>query len=143
MFANDRQMSAALDRYLTAAPDGPDAPYVEDFDGRAVEVGTRVRYFDYDPHHPEWSPENDGRYIGVVVEITDWDGDCDDEGRSISIPPSVVVEFADGSRESYRTCDWQYPHSYDALPTEGKVEELAAVGPPDVGSVALREGAEW
>jgi hypothetical protein len=138
MFGNDR-MSEALDRHLDP-PDHPDPPTVEDYDGRLIDVGTRVRYYDYDPHHPDWSRSNDDRYIGTVVEITDWDGDCDDEGRSISIPPDVVVEFSDGSRESYGTCDWQYPHSYgyDAVPTEGKVEELAVVGPPEVGHVRLR-----
>lgn len=115
---------------------------LRDFDGRLIKVGTSVRIFDFDPTHPDF--ERPGAYVGRVVEIEEWDGDVDDDGRSISIPPRVVVEWQDGSRDTYSSSEWEFETRRDwdgwlwEEPVLGKVEELAVIGPPVVGSVALR-----
>lgn len=51
--------------------------------GNDLEVGSRVRLYG-------WKPERDERdsFHGVVLEISDPDGDVDDEGRGVSnLPP--------------------------------------------------------
>lgn len=120
--------------------------YLTDFDGRRIQVGTRVRYFDFDPEHSDWGKPK--AYYGTVIEITEWEGDCDYEGRPISIQPEVIVDFDDGDTQGYPTSEWVFdfnggidsdgePYGYDE-PYEGKCEELCVIGPPDVGSVKLR-----
>jgi hypothetical protein len=102
---------------------------VLDYEGHTITVGTKVRMWD-DP---------DCRYgIGEVSEITDWDGDADDEGRSITIPPDVVVMWPDGA-VPYRTGQWKIHESGAEVDSEGfyngpahvdavgKVEELTVV----------------
>jgi len=40
--------------------------------------------------------------VGTVVSISDWDGDADDDGRTIAIPPRVEVRFhTDGALDEY------------------------------------------
>jgi hypothetical protein len=118
-------------------------PYeLRDFDGRLIEVGTPVRIFDFDPTHPDFKRPN--TYMGRVVEIDDWDGDVDEDGRPISIPPNVIVEWQDGSQEFYASSEWEWTTvpSEDGWPERwpvlGRVEDLAVIGPPEVGSVVLR-----
>lgn len=38
---------------------------------------------------------------GVIVSISDPDGDADDEGRTIGIPPAVKVQFDDGDEDTF------------------------------------------
>lgn len=119
---------------------------ITDFDGRTIQIGTRVRMWDYDPRHPDW-PEHD-MYYGTVVDISEWDVDEDREGRSVEVPPFIFVRFDDTSESSFTTGDWQfdfnggrddegYPYGCNE-PVSAKVEELAVIGPPDVGSVKFR-----
>jgi hypothetical protein len=91
------------------------APAITDFDGRPVLVGSRVRY---------WEPLEDGSIaLGTVTRIEDWDGDADDEGRPVAIPPTVYVAWDSGETESYRTCDWSMGSPWHD-PEGGKVEEI-------------------
>lgn len=123
---------------------------IMDWDGRPIEVGTRVRYFDFLPGHPDWgihclAP----MYCGTVTDAdpTDWDGDVDDEGRSYGIPPHVYVLFDDGTTQGFVTGEWEHyprpqPGVYDYEMVNGKVEELCVIGAPDVGRVQLRTQEE-
>ncbi len=121
---------------------------IYDYDGREIKVGSRVRPFDYDPTHRCW-PAHDMCY-GTVTEITEWEGDCDYEGRSITIPPIVLVEFDDKNFMEYQTSEWEWEFdggidewgdSYGGeYPVAGKVEELSVIGPPDVGYCHLGHG---
>lgn len=114
-----------------------------DFDGRRIEIGTRVRMYDYEPGHPDYRSDNHSWYQGEVIDLGEWDGDCDDEGRSIQIPPYVTVRWNDGQSSEFPTSEWEFEYSVTAdwpelIPALGKVEELAVIGPPDVGHVKLR-----
>jgi hypothetical protein len=101
-------------------------PVITDFDGAPVAVGTRVRAWDYAPDHPEWG--QDAKYNGVVTDLGEFDGDVDDEGRSICVYPRVTVKFDSGDTESFVTCEWEYEGwAWDREPVSGKVEELAAI----------------
>lgn len=105
---------------------------IKDYDGNEVKVGSKVMM----PLYGEAPPEP--RDIGEVIEISDFDGDADDEGRSIIIPPDIKVKFPDGSVETYVTSEWEYTEGgwvpdEDGDPepgwnlAEGKVEELLVV----------------
>ncbi len=120
---------------------------ITDFDGRVIEIGTRVRLWDYDPHHPDWR-KHDECYYGTVVDISEWDVDEDAEGRSVGVEPYVLVRFDGGFDSDFPTTEWQfdfnggrddegYPYGCNE-PVSAKVEELAVIGPPDVGSVKFR-----
>lgn len=100
---------------------------ITDFDDRPIEVGTRVRYYDYKEGHPEF-PDGRAKYEGAVSEITEFDGDCGDDGRSITIYPKVVVRFDSGDSESYSTCEWEIVYGqFGGEPVAGKVEELDVI----------------
>lgn len=107
-----------------------------DFDGRHIEIGTRVRVWDYLPGDPHYG--NHRMYHGTVTDLGEWDGDHDDEGRSIQIPPYVTVIWDDEDKMKFPTSEWEFEYSRTAdwpeiVPARGKVEELAVIGPPDVG----------
>lgn len=99
---------------------------IKDDDGDEIKVGTKVRYL--------YAAE-----VGEVVEITDWDGDVDDDtGRSIMNPPTVKVKFPDGEVAEYNTSEWEHSEGgwtrdADGDPepgwnhAEGKCEELMVV----------------
>lgn len=55
---------------------------------------------------------NDGRGSGVVESVSDPDGDVDDEGRSITIPPRALVKFDDGE-DDYFTSYWTAQGPWD------------------------------
>lgn len=108
---------------------------IADYDGKPVNVGTRVRYHDFDANHPEF-PAARAKYEGVVLEITEFDGDVDDDtGRSIVIPPDVVVRHDDGEIASYTTSEWTFKlvgrtpsdENPEQVPMGGKVEELTVI----------------
>lgn len=111
---------------------------VTDYNDKPVTVGTRVRMWDFEEGHPEF-PVARARYEGVVIEITDFEGDVDDDtGRSIEITPDVRVRFDSGDEQSFSTCEWEHDQRYVAtkdpddpdvewLGATGKVEELAAL----------------
>jgi hypothetical protein len=76
------------------------APRIVDADDNPIEVGTRVRL--------------GTEHVWTVTKITDIDGDVDDEGRGIAIPPFVYVNLgdaplhddavaADGDEQGFRT----------------------------------------
>lgn len=101
---------------------------IYDYDGNKVSVGTKVK--DYDDTFDD---------IGEVIEISDFDGDVDDDtGRSIMHPPLIKVRWADGEEQEYHTSEWEF-HEYgiksdangDPMPegieSIGKVEELKVV----------------
>lgn len=54
-----------------------------DADGREIVVGSRVKVAGFED-------------TGMVVSISDPDGDVDDEGRAFGIAPRITVEWADG-----------------------------------------------
>jgi hypothetical protein len=98
-----------------------------DSEGNEVKVGSKVRYWD-NPEHGD---------IGEVIEITDFEGDADDEGRSIMNEPEVVVKYPDGSVEKYPTNEWKFREygmvmtddgpEPEGMSAEGKVEECVVV----------------
>lgn len=118
---------------------------LQDFDGRRIEIGTRVRWYDYDPSHPDYRSDNHSWYWGEITDLGEWDGDVDEDGRSIQIPPYVTVRWDDSGSSEFITSEWEFMYRavlYDyaeQYPVRGKVEELAVIGPPDVGHVKLRE----
>lgn len=68
-----------------------------DSEGVEIKIGDRVVYGDVGPGE---EPQE-----AVITEITDIDGDYDDElGRGVMIPPYVKLRFPDdGTEESVRT----------------------------------------
>jgi hypothetical protein len=78
-----------------------------DADGSLIEVGTRIA-----AASGTISDKNGMRTYdipgGVIKEISDPDGDVDDEGRTIGINPQVTVLYDDGEEDTYTTFyDWQ------------------------------------
>ena len=63
---------------------------VLDGKGATIAVGSRVR---------AGVPDVDD--LGTVTQITDVDGDVDDEGRSVAYLPQVHVRFDDGVEDSF------------------------------------------
>lgn len=108
---------------------------ITDFSDREVKVGTTVRIW-WDPTMEVQKGDGD---FGVITEIDEWEGDVDDEGRSVLIPPRVTVTWeATGHTHSFATCEWEYecgwydPETGDGDPPygTGKVEELEVVDGP-------------
>jgi hypothetical protein len=105
---------------------------VFDFDDHEVKIGTRVRMWDYGPEHPEWGKHS--KYNGRVIDLGEFEGDVDDEGRSRAIYPSITVLWDSGEKDSWTTTEWQfgYASTYyeleDMPDIEGKVEELSVAG---------------
>lgn len=104
---------------------------VFDFDGNEIKVGTRVRYYD---------DANLKQGVGVVKEITDFEGDVDDEGHPRMVDPFVSVLWGgEEDTQLYVTSEWEYeymllsegsedePPYHGHVPVRGKVEELMVV----------------
>lgn len=110
----------------TAADVLPDGFIITDYDGREMVVGTRVHMWDADLD----VPADVDSVVGTVIDLGEWDGDCDDEGRSIGIAPRVAVRFDDGTTEEFVTSEWEYEGwAYYSVPVAGQVEELNVFGP--------------
>jgi hypothetical protein len=78
---------------------------VEDYLGSRLEVGSRIA--------PTYNADTGMKWPGgYVVEITDPDGDVDDEGRSIAINPRITVLFDDGDQDSFTTWLKVYGYQY-------------------------------
>lgn len=105
---------------------------ITDYDGNEIIVGTKVRHFDHTSENPA--------DVGEVVEITDWEGDVDDDtGRSITNSPCVVVRYDDLPETiDYATSEWEFTEGgwragSDGDPepgwnhSKGKCEELIVV----------------
>lgn len=70
-----------------------------DFNGHEIQVGSVCVYGCPEPHE-----RNTARYLVTVEEITDPDGDYDDElGRGVAINPYVKVRFHDGDEDQIGT----------------------------------------
>jgi hypothetical protein len=77
---------------------------------------------------------------GVVVQISDWEGDVDDEGRSYTIMPRVGVKWPD-----YDQIDWyetgidslNYPDDPDLI-----VSDLIVVGQREPDSAELERESD-
>lgn len=118
-----------------------------DFDSRRIEIGTRVRLWDFEPGHPDWTENLTplSNYTGEVIDLGEWDGDVDEDGRSIQIPPYVTVRWDGGGSSEFITSEWDFEYRSiiddwpEQWPVLGKVEELAVIGSPDVGHIKLRE----
>lgn len=85
------------DRYAEAyEQDEPPQPEPDerilDIKGVEIKVGDSVIVDTFDGTEP-----------AKIIDISDWDGDADDYGQTIVIPPAVTVEFADGDTERYPT----------------------------------------
>lgn len=106
-----------------------------DLDGRPIQVGTRVRIWDYQPDHPDWGKHD--HYTGTVTDLGDFESHIDDEGRLASSNPSVTVRFDCGDEETFATSEWEYAPvtgpdgEYWHEPEAGKVEELVAIPAAD------------
>jgi hypothetical protein len=94
--------------------DGETAPRwtLTDFEERRIAVGSRVR------------AHEDAAAVGTVIDLGEWDGDADDEGRSRALAPYVRVRFEDGREESFETCEWEFMRGE---PVSGKVELLDVI----------------
>ena len=68
-------------------------PELEIFDSHKnpIKVGSKVCISGY--------PKD----IGRVTEVSDWDGDIDDYGKPIGIPPRISVMFNDGTDDDFTT----------------------------------------
>jgi hypothetical protein len=80
---------AEYDRQGPPEPDG-----YHDANGEPIDKGDRVRIAG--PHKIP-SPESSG----VILSISDPDGDVDDEGRSVYYPPRVTVLFDIGDEDYF------------------------------------------
>jgi len=99
---------------------------IVDFDGASIEVGTIVRLWDYTSKHSEWGQWD--KYVGIVTDLGEWDGDVDSEGRNIGIAPRVTVKFFNGAIESFPTTEWAMAQRWmDDLPDRGEVEEIVSL----------------
>lgn len=107
---------------------------ITDFADREIKTGTTVRIW-CDPAFV--SPRDN--IFGIVTDLGEWEGDVDDEGRSIGIRPHVTVQWEDGTTDSFITSEWEYGYRDDYFPepVSGKVEELDVVEGP------LRKEIEW
>lgn len=72
---------------------------IVDDEGREIRAGERVRLAGW----PRPGEHDAAQAHGIVLCVTDPDGDVDDEGRSYGIPPQVEVRFDDGVEDSFRT----------------------------------------
>lgn len=63
---------------------------VLDARGLALVAGSRIAPWEDQP-------------AGVVVSVSDAEGDVDDEGRSVAINPRVTVRFDDGGEDEFPT----------------------------------------
>lgn len=63
-----------------------------DSKGNAITVGAKVRV---------GIPGDDE--VAEVIQITDSDGDVDDEGRGVFYPPRIVVKLANGETDNFIT----------------------------------------
>lgn len=81
---------------------------VVDSDNTPLCVGMRL-IFDYADKASEY---------GVITNISDVDGDMDEEGRMFGINPKVEVTFEDGEVEEFTTSDtrqgWWSEEGYQA-----------------------------
>jgi hypothetical protein len=99
---------------------------ITDFDDRPMTVGTTVRMW-WDGTDAQ---AGDGQF-GIVLDLGEWEGDYDDEGRPIGIAPRVEVLWEDGTTASFVTSEWEYDGSYfERIAESGKVEELDVVHGP-------------
>lgn len=100
---------------------------ITDYNDKPVIVGTRVRVYDFEEGHPEF-PAARAKYEGAVIEITEFDGDVDDDtGKTIVVYPGIVVRFDTGDTEAFTTGEWVIDHiTNEAI--SGKVEELTVLG---------------
>lgn len=88
---------------MTTSPsEEPFVGAVFDSKNRSVVVGSRVRCA------PEDFDEKGRPNTGEVVEITEPDGDVDDDGRTIGISPRVVVMYDNGDMDTYVTSTHRY-----------------------------------
>jgi hypothetical protein len=69
---------------------------IKDEEDNVIQIGDTCVYGD---------PEQDdlANYNCVVTEISDIDGDADDEGRSFMINPRVTVKFDNGDEDTLAT----------------------------------------
>lgn len=102
---------------------------ITDFQDRAMVVGTTVRMW-WDDKFPFPPQEGDGQF-GTVLDLGEWEGDNDDEGRPIGIAPSVTVLWENGTTAAFKTTEWEWDGGYYwREPVSGKVEELDVVEGP-------------
>ena len=100
---------------------------ITDFSDHEIKVGTTVRMW-WDPKMEVQPGDGD---FGVVTDLGEWEGDVDDEGRSIGIPPHVEVKWENGKKTHFVTSEWVWDRwYYDSEPVSGKVEELEVVEGP-------------
>ncbi len=97
---------------------------VTDTDKHELKEGTRVYVYGTPPENSEVYDS----LHGTVIEVTDLDGDVDDEGRSVAIMPEVRVRFDSGHEESFTTSfgkiTWaDYPDGPDECECEDLVLE--------------------
>jgi hypothetical protein len=94
----DTDFAEDHDRYSDAYEQGePPQPEFDnrvlDIKGNEIKVGDNVIVDTFD-----------GLEAAVVTGISDWDGDADDYGQTIVIPPAVEVQFTrDAETERYPT----------------------------------------
>jgi|SRR5262245_4737423 len=94
--------------YYDDSPPIPTKDHFQDEYGSEIKVGTRCIY-----GCPDEAERFTPRYLVTVFEITEPDGDVDDYGRSIFIPPRVRIRFDDTGEEdsiqashNYHESDW-------------------------------------
>jgi hypothetical protein len=88
---------------------------VFDVNGVKLAVGMRVAVDLDDPTS-----------FGLVEEISDPDGDVNDEGRGIAINPSVSVRFDDGSEDSFTTW-WTATGPWDDMGAPYRCDDVEVV----------------
>jgi uncharacterized protein involved in type VI secretion and phage assembly len=94
----DNDFAEDYDRHADAYEQGePPQPEFDDrildSKGNEIKVGDNVIVDGFD-----------GPEAAVVTGISDWDGDADDYGQTIVIPPAVEVKFVrDAEAENYPT----------------------------------------
>jgi hypothetical protein len=88
------------------------------------------------------------RDYGRVVEVSDFDGDVDEEGRLYGIAPQVTVRFTNGDEDHFATCspsrygDSGEPYVCEDLEPVGWLRYLAAAAVVRIGAVLpSRRGA--
>jgi hypothetical protein len=110
-------------------PKGEWVPEYEEYldaNENPIKKGDRVRIANLDKRDI-----GDSEFYGTITGISDPDGDVDDEGRSIGIPPRVTILFDDGGEESFNGfipskyySELAYGHEFDDVPIPYVFEDI-------------------
>ena len=109
-----------------------------DSHGTAITVGARVIEY---PRDGVGTGDGPPVEVGTVTAITEPDGDTDDEGRIVGIPPAVIVQYDDGTQERW-VATWNATGPWDDHRTDYTCDDITVTPDEERENLAFDEGAE-